>query len=95
MLRLSSGEPTIHPEFCDFIETVYYLGVVPNYTTNGLTLYQDNELSKKILEYTEKYCGGVAVSANSFTEPIWRGATEKLLKLNVYTNLHIIISDKS
>lgn len=91
----SGGEPTIHPEFCDFLETIYYLGIVPNYTTNGLTLYQDNELSEKILEYTERYCGGVAVSANSFTEPIWRKATEKLLKLDVYTNLHIIISDKS
>lgn len=89
----SMGEPTIHPEFCDFLETIYNLGIVPNYTTNGLTLYHDNELSEKILEYTEKYCGGVAVSANSFTEPIWRGAIEKLLKIDVYTNLHIIISD--
>ena len=89
----SSGEPTIHPEFCDFLETVYNLGIVPNYTTNGLTLYHDNELSEKILDYTEKYCGGVAVSANSFTEPIWRGAIKKLSSINVYTNIHIIISD--
>ncbi len=91
----SGGEPTIHPEFCNFLETIYYLGIVPNYTTNGLTIFADNELSEKILKYTEKYCGGVAVSANSFAEPIWRKATEKLLKLDVYTNLHIIISDKS
>jgi len=90
----SSGEPTIHPEFCDFLETIYYLGIVPNYTTNGLTLYQDNELSEKILEYTEKYCGGVAVSANTFTEPIWRRAINRLLEIDIYTNLHIIISDK-
>lgn len=89
----SGGEPTIHPEFCNFLETTYNLGIVPNYTTNGLTLYLNNELSDEILEYTEKYCGGVAVSANSFTEPIWRGAVEKLLKLDVYVNLHLIISD--
>ena len=34
----STGEPTIHPEFCDFLKTVYESGVVPNYTTNGITL---------------------------------------------------------
>ena len=91
----SGGEPTIHPEFCDFLETIYNLGIVPNYTTNGLTLYCDNELASKILHYTEKYCGGVAVSANTFTEPIWRRAINRLLEIDIYTNLHIIISDKS
>ena len=34
----STGEPTIHPEFCDFLKTVYESGVVPNYTTNGIVL---------------------------------------------------------
>lgn len=90
----SSGEPTLHPEFPEFIETIFGLGIVPNYTTNGLTLYHDNEAAEHILEVTEKYCAGVAVSANSFTEPIWRRAVGKLLELDVYTNLHLIISDK-
>ena len=90
----SGGEPTIHPEFCDFLKTIYYLGIVPNYTTNGLTLYHDNDLSEKILKATENYCGGVAVSANSFTEPIWRRAVEKLSGIDVFTNLHLIIEDK-
>lgn len=89
----SGGEPTIHPEFCDFLETIYNLDIVPNYTTNGLTLYHDSELSEKILQYTENYCGGVAVSANLFTEPIWRRVVNKLLKIDVYTNIHLIISD--
>lgn len=91
----SGGEPTIHPEFCEFLETIYNLGIVPNYTTNGLTLYHDNELADKILEYTEKYCAGVAISANSFTEPIWRRAVERLGDLDVYTNLHLILSDQA
>lgn len=89
----SGGEPTIHPEFCDFLETIFYLGIVPNYTTNGLTLYHDNDLAEKILKATENYCAGVAVSANSFTEPIWRRAVEKLSEIDVYINLNLIIDD--
>lgn len=53
----STGEPTIHPEFCQFLETVYNTGVVPNYTTNGLIFAKDDELSKQILEATRKFVG--------------------------------------
>lgn len=94
----SGGEGTIHPDFIEFIKTIYDLNIVPNYTTNGITIAEDNEYSKKLLEATEKYCGGVAVSANSFSENIdriWRKAVEKLSKIDVYINLHIIISDKN
>lgn len=94
----SLNEPTIHPEFIEFIKTIYDLNIVPNYTTNGITIAGDNEYSKKLLEATEKYCGGVAVSANSFNEhidKIWRKAVEKLSKIDVHINLHIIISDKA
>lgn len=38
----STGEPTMHPDFCEFLETVFNTGVVPNYTTNGLILARDN-----------------------------------------------------
>ena len=65
----SQGEPTVSPQFCDFLETVYNTNVVPNYTTNGIILSYWNRpgtryylLANKILEYTNKYCGGVAVS---------------------------------
>ena len=34
----STGEPTIHPEFCSFLKAVYDTNVVPNYTTNGILL---------------------------------------------------------
>lgn len=94
----SGGEPTIHPEFIEFIKTIYDLNIVPNYTTNGITIAEDNEYSKKLLEATEKYCGGVAISANSFNESIdkiWKKAVDKLSKIDVYINLHIIISDKN
>lgn len=93
----SESEPTIHPDFIEFIRTVYNYGVVPNYTTNGITLSNDDEYSKLLLEVTEKYCGGVAVSANRWNSVIdkqWRKAVNKLSKIDVNINLHYIISDK-
>ena len=77
----STGEPTIHPEFCDFLKTVYESGVVPNYTTNGITIAKDNELSSKILAYTREYVGGVAVSfGNKSLRNYAREAIYKLYK---------------
>ena len=35
----SEGSADESPEFCDFLETVYNTGVVPNYTTNGVILF--------------------------------------------------------
>lgn len=92
----STGEPTVHPQFCEFLETIFTLGIVPNYTTNGITIAADNPLSKKILNYTEKYVAGVALSANTFNKQIdktWRKALEKLSFCDVNINLHYIIND--
>ena len=91
----STGEPTIHPEFCDFLKTVYESGVVPNYTTNGITIAKDDELSKVIMQATAKYCGGVAVSfGNKSIRHYAEKAVNKLLLCNVHINIHHIISDK-
>lgn len=92
----STGEPTIHPEFCEFLETVYTTGVVPNYTTNGITIAKDNELSSKILAFTREYVGGVAISfGNKSLRSYAHEAVYKLHKLgNTNINIHHIISDK-
>ena len=96
----SSNEPTIHPEFLEFIKAVYESGVVPNYTTNGITLSKflmsdlEGLYCAKLLEYTEKYCGGVAVSCNKFLEKEWKGAVTALKNIDININLHYIISDK-
>lgn len=93
----STGEPTIHPQFCEFLQTVYETGVVPNYTTNGLSIFDESTaLARKILSYTSKYCGGVAVS---FGNPKLRERAERavnnLLALgDTKVNIHHIISDK-
>ena len=33
-----SGEPTLHPDFIEFVKSVKDLGILPNYTTNGMLL---------------------------------------------------------
>ena len=92
----STSEPTEHPEFCDFLKAVYDTNVVPNYTTNGVLIAQDTDLSERILEATRKYVGGVAVSfGNTHLHASAKKAVKKLLdKGNCHVNIHHIISDK-
>jgi len=92
----STGEPTEHPEFCEFLKTVYETNVVPNYTTNGVILSEDSDRSEKILEYTRKYVGGVAVSfGNEHLRDNARKAVQKLIDHgDCHINLHHIISTK-
>lgn len=99
----STGEPTLHPEFCEFLETVSNTGVVPNYTTNGIILAswcnplsENHELANKILEYTSKYVGGVAVSFGNKNIRAWaREAINGLIaKGNTNINIHHLISTK-
>lgn len=92
----STGEPTIHPEFCDFLKTVYESGVVPNYTTNGIILSKQTPLAEAILEATRKYVGGVAVSFGN--EALREQARQAVVNLinngNTNVNIHHIISNK-
>lgn len=99
----SQGEPTMHPMFCEFLETVYNTNVVPNYTTNGIILsawdkpeHKDYKLANKILHYTAKYCGGVAVSfGNQAIREHAKEAIRGLIKKgDVNINIHHIISTK-
>lgn len=99
----STGEPTIHPQFCQFLKTVHDTGVVPNYTTNGILLSNwcdedssDYELANRILDFTAKYVGGVAISfGNKKLREKARLAIEGLLERgNTNINIHHIISTK-
>lgn len=79
------GEPTLHPDFIGVLRAFRKLGIVPNYTTNGM------HLSREMLDATGEYAGGVAVSAHDHLP--WRRAVETLAD---YTDvhLHFIVSDK-
>lgn len=92
----STGEPTIHPEFCDFLKTVYESGVVPNYTTNGIILSKDTPLAQEIMEATRKYVGGVAVSFGNkaLREKAQQAVVNLINHGNTNVNIHHIISDK-
>ncbi len=83
-----AGESTLHPDWIEFVSTVKSLGILPNYTTNGM------HLSKEILDATEKYCGGVAVSYHPHIEKIFYKAIDKLTNINTKVNCHIIIGDR-
>ena len=91
-----TSEPTIHPEFTKFLQTVYETRVVPNYTTNGILL-SDRDKAAEVLEATRNFCGGVAVS---FGNKSLRGhagkAVRNLLELgDCKVMIHEIISDKA
>lgn len=90
----STGEPTIHPDFCKFLETVYNTGVVPNYTTNGITL--SKATNRELLEYTRNFVGGVAVSLGN--KALKKNADMAIVNLIIMgdtnVNIHHIISTK-
>lgn len=93
----SVGSPTIHPDFPEFLQTVYETRVVPNYTTNGLILASNTSQSEKILEATRNFVGGVAVSyGNKSVRTQADKAIEKLLtKGDCKVMIHHLISDKA
>jgi MoaA/NifB/PqqE/SkfB family radical SAM enzyme len=85
-----AGESTIHPDWSSFVKKVRELGIVPNYTTNGM------HLSKKILKATSDYCGGVAVSYHPHIPNVFSDSIEKLHTLRnsgVKLNCHLIVGD--
>lgn len=93
----STGEPTIHPEFTRFLQTVYETNVVPNYTTNGIILSDtNNPWCQEILEATGNFVGGVAVSfGNKLLRLRALKAIYNLLKHGeCKVVIHHLISDK-
>ncbi len=82
------GEPTLHPEFIPVLKTFHELGIVPNYTTNGM------HLTDEIISATKKYSGGVAISCHPHLDKTWKKAVVDYSKAGIKTNLHIIIGEK-
>ena len=92
-IAFGGGEPTSHPEFPDLLRACVDLGIVPNYTTNGLWTKHANT-ALQILEVTKDLCGGVAVSTHPHLEEHWRLATELYLEHGLHTNLHVILGNR-
>lgn len=80
-------EPLEHPEFEAVLQTFTELGIVPNFTTNGV-LFNDWAVG-----LTKKYCGGVAITLHPHLEEHWRTAIELAVANKLKTNIHYIVSD--
>jgi organic radical activating enzyme len=94
-IAYGGGCPLESPEFIELLKvTKEEFDIVPNYTTNGTWVVKDPSYIKELLDATEKYCGGVAVSCHPHLEKYWRKATALLHEKKVKLNFHIIISDK-
>lgn len=83
-----AGEPTLHPNFPAILKKFYDVGIVPNYTTNGM------HLNYTTIDATKKYSGGVALSCHPHLEKFWRSAADEFTENKIRTNFHVIISDK-
>jgi hypothetical protein len=80
-----AGESTLHPGWSAFVKRVSELGIVPNYTTNGM------HLTQKVLASTEKHCGGVALSWHPHIKRVFHESVEKLTSIKTRLNFHIIV----
>lgn len=80
------GDPNKHESFKDIIEYCKSNKVVPNYTTSGIDL-TDEEIE------ISKMCGAVAVSA--YNENHTYEALNKFIKADIKTNIHMIFSSQS
>lgn len=93
-IAFGGGEPTTHPDFSKLIKVCYDMGITPNYTTNGMWVNFDLNKRRIIEATTLAYCGGVAVSTHTHLKKYWELAVKSYLKLDIFTNLHIIIGDR-
>ena len=93
-IAFGGGEPTAHPDFLRLLEVCSGMGITPNYTTNGMWVFEWNKTSRDVLDTTVKHCGGVAVSTHPHLYKYWRAAVCVYLQAGVHTNLHVIIGDR-
>jgi len=87
-IAIGGGNPNQHKDFIEIIKWLDENNICPNYTTNGIGL------TEEILEASEKYCGGVAITCHPHLESIWKDAIEKFKDKKIILNLHLVISDK-
>lgn len=82
-----AGDPDTHENFSEILEITRSHGIVPNFTTSGITF------TKEKAELCKKYCGAVAVSEHNaeYTEK----ALNMLIEAGVKTNIHYVLSTKT
>lgn len=85
-IAIGGGEPTGHPDFPWILQQARKLGTVPNYTTAG------HVFKKAVIEATNEYCGGVALTYHAFKGFEWFESTYKKWRnaLTCQLNVHLI-----
>jgi radical SAM protein with 4Fe4S-binding SPASM domain len=82
-----AGDPDTHEHFEEILKLTREYGIVPNFTTSGITF------TKEKAEICKRYCGAVAVSWHN--EDYTYKAIDMLIKAGVKTNIHYVLSAKS
>lgn len=81
------GNPNEHEDFVEIIRYAREHNVVPNYTTSGINLTEDQIVA------TKKYCGAVAISHHR--QPYTYEAIRRFVEHGVKTNIHYVIGNDS
>jgi radical SAM protein with 4Fe4S-binding SPASM domain len=81
------GSPNEHKEFEEIVKYARNNGVVPNYTTSGI------ELTDEQIKATKKYCGAVAVSW--YRQIYTYSSISRFIYGGCKTNIHYVLSDRS
>jgi hypothetical protein len=89
-----SGEFFEHGDWEEILEAFHNLGILPNYTTNGMWVNKGSKFYNRVVDATKKYCGGVAVSCHPHLRDTWEKASQAYYDNDIMLNFHIIISDK-
>lgn len=92
-LAYGGGEPTLHTMFTEIMKMTRDYGIAPNYTTNGMWS-NDPVKTEQVINTTKKYCEGIAVSCHPHLEKYWTKAVELYLDNGIFTNFHVMVSDK-
>ena len=81
------GDANKHENFVEILKTCREFGIVPNYTTSGLAL-TDEEVSA-----TKEFCGAVAVS--EYRSIYTRSAIKKFINAGMKTNIHYVLGNNT
>lgn len=77
------GDPNLHPNFREILTYARENGVIPNYTTSG------NSLTDEQIEIS-KLCGACAVS--DYDQEFTYSAINRFINADIKTNIHFILS---
>ena len=78
------GDPNEHENFGEILKICRENNIVPNYTTSGFNLTDEQ------IELTKKYCGAVAVSwyRNNYT----LSSIKRFISAGIKTNIHYVLN---